>query len=274
MARNASQRRNHGDVTQLHAQPYAGGGGFYMKSTEDFERGIAKAKKRGVEEFEIQFINGTKGDAELFAALNINQLNVPLWFDTIEHLDEHKKATLFALATNGDFQGKGEEFLEEVVQQLEDDETGGVFEEFAREGDLESLVDEFVSEGVIGDSQFAQYFDYERFGRDLRLSGDLCSGLDTEEETEECEERWDGMSDRQIGEEWIDEIYGSVEKYWEQIQEGKQSAYDNRGKRQAQEAEDSFKGYFDTEAFARDLDMSGDYREFAWDGRDWTIRTA
>lgn len=50
-----------------------------------------------VEEFEIQFIEGERADAELFEALSINQGTLRTWVDDFDTLDERETAALFYL---------------------------------------------------------------------------------------------------------------------------------------------------------------------------------
>ena len=69
----------------LYAQPYdVSATGFRFGSIDDSE--IAAARCRNdvgppVEEFEIQFIGGDLLDCELVRALNLNQSNLPQFFD-------------------------------------------------------------------------------------------------------------------------------------------------------------------------------------------------
>lgn len=72
------------------------------------------------------------------------------------------------------------------------------------------------------------YFDYERFGRDLRFSG----AIDTYDEDYESDgSEWDYLSDEEIGEKWAEDVGINDEDY---------------------------DTYFDYEAFGRDCVLSGD----------------
>jgi hypothetical protein len=262
--------RNSGS-TRLHAQPYQDAAGFYFGSTEEFEAGMAKLNKRGIEEVELQFIDGSKGDAELFAALNLSQINVALWFDSIEGLEDYQKATLFYMATNGWLHGKEPD---ELVEQIAD----GQLDEMANQGTLKELVEQWMDDDIIGGEQFVNYFDYDAFGHDLQVSGDLCGNEEDDEAREACEARWEGKSDYDIGYEWLDEVYGGVEEWWTQIQKQKKEAgyighgSNSREERRAQEAEDNFKHFFNIDGFVRDVEINGDVNEFQWNGETWTIQ--
>lgn len=72
------------------------------------------------------------------------------------------------------------------------------------------------------------YFDYEAFGRDLRLGGDIDAYND---DYESDGSEWDYLSDREVGEKWAEDIGINDEDY-------------NR--------------YFDFEMFGRDCRLSGD----------------
>ena len=64
-------------MATLHAQPYnLDAVGFYFESAEEFTtkaEGLTDCHGLAVEEFEIQFIDGDTGDAQLFEVCGINQ---------------------------------------------------------------------------------------------------------------------------------------------------------------------------------------------------------
>ena len=64
-------------MATLHAQPYnLDAVGFYFESAEEFTtkaEGLTDCHGLPVEEFEIQFIDGDTGDAQLFEVCGINQ---------------------------------------------------------------------------------------------------------------------------------------------------------------------------------------------------------
>jgi antirestriction protein len=238
-------------MTQLHAQAYSGAHGFYFESPEEFEKKYAAAKKRGIEEFEIQFIDGDDDDGKLFEALKIDQSNIPIWFEQVEDLSPDEKATLYHLATNnGESVDRALEILAEGDQHAEQ----GTMVDYAHE-----YIDSIGGVKELGD-QAQSYFDYESFGRDIRLNGEdtmhLQDDLESAKESEDEEEverlqeqidRIESMSETELGEEIADDLG------WEGV------------------GEKNLEQYFDYDKFARDLEMGGDRYEFDFGGNTWTI---
>jgi hypothetical protein len=107
-----------------------------------------------------------------------------------------------------------------------------------REGTAEDYVHELLEEKIIGEDVMARYFDYDAFGRDISMDFD-----------EEENEATDGMSDQEIGEWYIDQV----------------------GEDQLVEIVKGNPYYFDTEAFARDLDYNSEVEEFTFDGTTYTV---
>jgi antirestriction protein len=235
MRKNPSHRRNHGNVSLLFAQPYhPGGTGFYMSSTEDWKKGLKSSRH---EEFEIQFIDGDDYHAQLFNALNLTMAHVELWFDELEHLDEEDAAKLYYLS------GLGYD-LEESLDKMEDLILAQMTKEEWAEYRIEDINPDF-------------YFDYDSFGRDMRLNredpasllyedADYVESQGDEEEAEEMREtaaEMEKMSDQEMAEEYVDSI-GGVGKLPEKIKQM----------------------YVDVDAYARDQDLNGDIDEFDFAG--------
>ena len=82
-------------MIQLYAQPYdISASGFYFETTEQYTEKTAKAVNdygQHVEEFEIQFIDGTLLNAEFAKAFEINQCNIARFFELADEWEEHKK---------------------------------------------------------------------------------------------------------------------------------------------------------------------------------------
>lgn len=247
--RRNPHRRNHGNVTQLHAQPYAGGAGFYMKSSQDWERGYQKGLRNGVEEYEIQFIDGPEYLGELFRALGIDQSSVELWFDTVEHLDESEAAGFYALASFGTSSA-------ELLEAIEREEQPDVI---LYQGSLEEVAAEMIDE-MDHQSRAALaevYFDWERYGEYTENS--LATGSD-----EQSYESWREIVDENDGSE-ADAVYETVKDQWGTDAHG--------GPRQAffQEMDEGeLRDFMDDEAYARDLDIEG-AREFSFGGSKYVF---
>jgi antirestriction protein len=216
-------------MPQLYANPYnTSATGFYFESLDEFKK---KAKASRVEEFEIDFIDGDEIDQMLFRAMSVTQGTLDEYWDAIAHTDDDDAIRLAILMEDMGYD------YEDAQDRREDLIVYGGFdsdEDFAYEyvesiGSLEDALGKNIQ----------NYFDYEAFGRDLRISGDLYDPDDPD-----AEERYEDMSDQEIGEEVADSLG------WEAV-----------GKR-------NLEMYFDWGTFARDLmfDMS-EYNGIYYDPR-------
>ena len=152
-------------MATLHAQPYnLDAVGFYFESAEEFTtkaEGLTDCHGLAVEEFEIQFIDGDTGDAQLFEACGINQANLDVWFDEVEALDQREKVALFYLVGCAGYGlEQAQEKIDDVV--LYESRLRDAAEEIFDECHLES-----IPEGV------RCYIDYEKYARDLAQGGEL-----------------------------------------------------------------------------------------------------
>lgn len=149
--------------TTYHAQPYnLDAVSFFFTSMEDYTaKAEANTDRWGtpVEEYELQFIDGTDAEGQLFSLLGINQANLEAWFDDVVDLDEREQAALAYLV--GDL-GKS---LADALDQIDDVNlyTGSLVEAATELFDDLYLHD--IPEAV------RYYVDYEAFARDQRLAG-------------------------------------------------------------------------------------------------------
>lgn len=148
---------------QFHAQPYGDGEGFYFKDMKEFEAGIKKLKALGLEEVEIQFIDGDSGDSELFEALKLGQGNINLWFDEVEDMDESQKAALYF--ETSDLGIAADDAIENAKNG----------ERMIAENTLEDYAYEFLKESYkeIMEGPLGNYIDYKSYANDLKLGGDM-----------------------------------------------------------------------------------------------------
>lgn len=224
------RKKSRGGTVQLYANPYdTSARGFYFSSAAEFEKQY-KAHLP-VEEYEIEFIDGSSEDAKLFDALRVSQaFDLERYFDEIVALNDHDKAALYYYLKYYDSSADLDDALRAV-----DDEVR-VFE-----GDVKAYAENYVDDmgGVaeLGKKLVEQYFDYEAFGRDLAYDLDADDPDDA---------RLLDMSDQKRGEEYVDQM-GSVADL------GKNA-----------------ENYFDMDAFARDLELGGDVTEFDFAGTTYT----
>jgi len=263
VARNPSKRkksskkrrvRRNGSGVSLYANPYdTSQTGFYFKDFDEFqEKFDAKYKKSRVEEYEIDFIDGDEIAQLLFEGMKVHQGNIEEYFEKLEQvedMEDYEKPGFFYLVEDRDLESALENY-EEVMMF---------------EGSLEDAAYDYSDQmGEIDQANADMYFDYEKFGRDLRIGGDLTNSLEEDAEYAESEgdedeaerlreeiERLEGLSDQELGEDYIESV-GSVE--------------DALG--------DRAKDYFDYEAFGRDANINGDWHEFRFDGVDYVVLNA
>jgi antirestriction protein len=223
---NKSRRMRRNPAVELHAQPYGDGPGFYFNSYEDYEAKYDQNfKKYHLEEYEIQFIDGDASDAKMFDAMEVNQATIKRYFEVLDELGDYEKVGVWFLLDR-----RITDDVDEAIKKAED--------VMLREGTAEDYVHELLDEGIIGEDAMARYFDYDAFGRDIRMDFE-------EDEAEETEK----MSDQEVGEWYIDQVGED-----QMVEIVKRNSY-----------------YFDTEAFARDLDYNSGVEEFTFDGKQYVV---
>lgn len=166
MRRNEQQTAK--DATQFYAQPYQGGAGFYFDTAEEFETVLGRFRKRGVEEFELQVINGEDEDTTLAAALlsagALDQTNIERWYEDIEEeLDTYQKAALLYIVAYG------EHDLDKALGFIEN---FSVYEGRMKEA-AEEMLDDQGGPTTLPKEELERYFDYEAYARDLNFNGEL-----------------------------------------------------------------------------------------------------
>jgi hypothetical protein len=235
----------------LYANPYSTmHTGFYFHDMKEFKAGMAALRKRGAEEVELDFIDGSDEDVDLFNELKISQGNVDVWFDVIMALSEYEKAGLYALHANG------ETNLEKMVDTIEDDNPirfEGNVKEYAENliddtGDLNDAVEKIKEsrEKLRDKKQYSEYeqfinsyFNFDSFGESIKNG--ILTGSDDEADQERVEE----MSDEEVGEEYVNDV-----------------GWDGVG-------DDNIKNFFDMDRYARDLELNGDVGKMEFAGKTW-----
>ena len=90
-------------MTKLYAQPYdISATGFYFESVEEYEKRSNDNRNeygQPVEEYEIQFIDGERIDAELANAFGLNQTNLGKFLQVVEDWKNHEKIRISASHT-------------------------------------------------------------------------------------------------------------------------------------------------------------------------------
>lgn len=150
----------------LYAQPYnIDAMGFYFSSYEEYtekQESCRDSFGQIVEEFEIQHIDGAGDFARI---VKPDQCNLEEWFEQVEQFDDLSgdEQTAFQWLVNDLNMDADEAFAKagDVVIFI------GTREEYAQE-----LVDDcYDLDRTMGN--LARYFDYDAFGRDLEIGGDI-----------------------------------------------------------------------------------------------------
>lgn len=150
----------------LFAQPYnIDATGFYFSSYEEYnEKQAACFDSFGnaVEEFEIQHIDGAGDFARI---VKPDQCNLEEWFEQAEQFDELSSDEQTA------FQWLVDDCNQDADEAFEKCNEVCIFEGTREEYAQQFVDDCYDLERKMGD--LARYFDYDAFGRDLELGGDI-----------------------------------------------------------------------------------------------------
>jgi hypothetical protein len=149
---------------EFYAQPYnPDAKGFYFTTAEEFETLSSRcvdAFGLPVEEFEIQFIDGTSEEADLFRACGVNQLNLGDFMALLEDAQNHELPALFYLCDLG-------YTMEQAIYRAGD---ASIYH-----GNLTDASEDLFDECYLHQipEHLHAYIDYDRFANDCRLSGDM-----------------------------------------------------------------------------------------------------
>jgi len=150
--------------TTYYAQPYdIIATGFYFTDQESYTAKILAARNSygdPVEEFEIQFIDGTDLDAKLAKALGLYQNTIIEFMEKVEAWDDHEKLKIILAVGECRYSfdlNSGD------PDNLDLDIYAGM--------NLRDLAHEFVEEGLFGDilPSIINYLDYDAIARDLGM---------------------------------------------------------------------------------------------------------
>jgi len=183
----------------LYANPYdTSRPGFYFDDLDEYEAKAQSLWPHHEAEHSIDFIDGSKAEVALWEeGGNSSPAEIEAFYDWV---DEPEYAQVEAYAAMGFGYADG---LSDAWGKAKSQRGLGVQ---VREGGLEDLAAEYVEEGLVDASN---YFDYERFGRDVAISGDMTNDLDPDDPDEaQIIDFYENMSDRELGEYVIDEIFG------------------------------------------------------------------
>lgn len=217
----------------LFANPYSSDlRGFYFDSLDEYERKLTKSQQVFSSDYEhsIEFIDGDARDLNLYEALSgrdgISPGQVEDYFTLLDELDEPESAAFLAYINVSGLPKDSMADLAASIEAARDAYVG----EMSLTDYAESLVDDEIM------TNLDLYFDYDSFGRDLRMDHD-----------DEDERMYEGMSDEDVGYEYVEDL-GGVETL----------------------SKETISRYIDYDQLARDL--SHDMTEISVDGSDHLFR--
>lgn len=157
-------------MSTYHATPYdISATGFYFESLEDYRQKAATHRNEygePVEEYEIQFIDGSDDNCALFEAVNVSQATLHAWFE--EYEDCYTGYDLIkVLYLVGDY-GMN---ITEIDNSTLDDVI--IFEGTATEYAEQFLEDTGIFEAVEKAGLNPFYVDVESYARDMMINGSM-----------------------------------------------------------------------------------------------------
>lgn len=145
---------------RLYANPYdTSASGFYFDSMDEYE--AEYDKRLPVEEYEIDFIDGTAEEAAAFQACKPTQASIAEFFEVIDTKDGRDLAAYCWL--------RGDLHLDHDTADRKCDEV------CLFDGSDEDYAAELVDEGIFGDvpDSLKNHIDYASIANDLRCGGDI-----------------------------------------------------------------------------------------------------
>ncbi len=146
----------------FYAQPYdISAEGFYFHNAATYKESInsiVNAYGQKVEEFEIQFIDGSTLNSKLAKAIEPNQCNIIAMMEAMATWNEEQKIKVILAVGEG---GYSFDFASDDPDDLDID----IYPDM----NLSDLAYQFVDEGLFGEipSHLAHYIDYDAIARDL-----------------------------------------------------------------------------------------------------------
>lgn len=150
-------------MTTLYAQPYdITATGFYFETAEQYAALAEKALNdfgQPVEEFEIQFIDGERLDAELAEVWGLNQATFAAFLDAAAEWEDHSKIRFIIALRKG------------IGFDAESDEIDALDVDIYCVETLRELAEQFVDDGLFGEipEPLRGYIDFEAIARDLAM---------------------------------------------------------------------------------------------------------
>jgi len=152
------------DTLTFFAQPYdISACGFYFASLEEYNSKYkfnVNSYGQPVEEYDIQYINGSKAETELFAITSLEQMHIAQYFKLADQIINDHDVIAFSIAVN------------DLHKKIDDDTNLHDFNDeisIHYANSITDLAEQFIDEGMLGDipEHLQYYIDAEAYGRDL-----------------------------------------------------------------------------------------------------------
>jgi len=153
-------------MLNLYANPYdTSATGFYFDDLESWEKQYSAAEEAGVEEFEIDFIDGSDNEQALFEALDICQPTIGEFFDAVNQYgdDDDFCAKMACLADNGGYMINDLAELEDAAESVD-------YYAMPAYSTYSDFATEIADERMDIPDHIAPYFDYNAYGMELEIN--------------------------------------------------------------------------------------------------------
>ena len=153
------------DTLTFFAQPYdISACGFYFASLDEYNskyKSNVNSYGQPIEEYEIQYINGSKAETELFAITSLEQMHIPQYFKLADQITNDHDIVAFSIAVNDlhkkiDADTNLDDFNDEISIHYADT--------------YKDLAEQFIDEGMLGDipQHLQNYIDADAYANDLK----------------------------------------------------------------------------------------------------------
>ena len=231
-------------MPEFYVNPYGGYAGFYFKSLADFNRKIKNAR---FEEYDIEFIDGTQAEMDLFNLTVPKGESLEDYFDLLDRPDYELAPIAYLLDTYD---------LDEI---LEDNAFQNVM---IYEGDPKDVAYDRLTEGGYY-PQIDRNFDLDGFGVAERTGGVLSPEAPSRNDYHDEEDYQDDYDDYSEEVDRINEM--TDEEYGQEVLDlyhgGSAENLDNETK----------KMYYDYQSYADEETRHGDWDVFSFDGVDYVV---
>ena len=242
-------------MPEFYVNPYGGYSGFYFKSLDDF---LAQIKNARFEEYDIEFIDGTQAEMDLFNLTVPKGESLEDYFDLLDRPD-HELAPIAYLLDKYDL----DEILEDNAFEnviLREGTPYGVAYDLVNEP---TKIDRFTGKKTFLFPQIDSNFDLDGFGVAERTGGVLSPEAPSRNDYHDDEDYEDDYDDYREEVDRINEM--TDEEYGQEV-------LDLRHGGSAENLDDETKKmYYDYQSYADEETRHGGWDVFSFEGTDYVV---